>query len=332
MIPNVAITYAFGKFVFVAVDMAIALLLLRILQLRGVAPGDAIKYIAVLLFHPLATNVTTRGSADGLICLMVLAVIYLLMVRRLWSAAVVYGFAVHFKIYPIIYALPLVLFLDSDYERFLDRRESPSSHLCAAVADAPTPPVAGDSDGLPDTFADSDKSDLTTMSPQPSPSRSHRSLTTPSSSSAQRSSSRSRATRGRHRRRGANETAETALTEHSAAEAKANTDVRQGAASAGSESTSWLQVFMGLFTWRRIGFALVSGGVFLLLKVILYKLYVVLRSPLLSAAHSPSYVLALFDLFSLYPLDCLRYSCCALSFSLCPRLPLSRARCGSICG
>eukprot|EP01138_Halocafeteria_seosinensis_P009976 gb/GECG01010188.1/.p1 GENE.gb/GECG01010188.1/~~gb/GECG01010188.1/.p1 ORF type:complete len:486 (+),score=15.69 gb/GECG01010188.1/:1-1458(+) len=118
MIPNVAVHSAFGKFVFVVVDLCIMLLLWKIMRIRGVQSPDIVKSMTVFLFHPVVANVTTRGSADGIVTMLVLAVLYLLLRGRVWVAAICYGVAVHFKIYPIIYALPLVLFLDDDYEHF----------------------------------------------------------------------------------------------------------------------------------------------------------------------------------------------------------------------
>lgn len=44
--------------------------------------------------------------------IMVVGVLYLLINERYKSAAFLYGFVVHFKIYPIIYALPIYFWID----------------------------------------------------------------------------------------------------------------------------------------------------------------------------------------------------------------------------
>lgn len=87
MIPNVIVHKGFGKFVFVLVDIGIMLLLWRIMRMRGIEIPDITKSISLFLFHPVAANVTTRGSADGITTLLVLAVVYLLLRGRVWSAA-----------------------------------------------------------------------------------------------------------------------------------------------------------------------------------------------------------------------------------------------------
>lgn len=88
MIPNVIWHYSIGKFVFVAVDGGIVYLLWNILRLRGVRPNDIVKSLLVFLFHPLAANVTTRGSADGIVTFLVLIVVYCLLKKRVWLAAI----------------------------------------------------------------------------------------------------------------------------------------------------------------------------------------------------------------------------------------------------
>lgn len=73
---------------------------------------------ATLVFSPLAINLSTRGSADSLTCALASGMLYALMrytKRRdrgmLLVAAVVFGVLVHFRLFPIIFALPLTLFI-----------------------------------------------------------------------------------------------------------------------------------------------------------------------------------------------------------------------------
>lgn len=65
-------------------------------------------------FNPVIFNVSTRGNADTIIAYLVLITIYLLLKQRYVLAAITFGLSVHFKIYPIIYALPMYLFIDHD--------------------------------------------------------------------------------------------------------------------------------------------------------------------------------------------------------------------------
>lgn len=115
MIPNVIGMPVFGKLVFVAVDMLIGHLIRLILAARGVADDTITFASALYLLNPLILNVATRGSADGLVVVLVLATVYTLMSRRVTLSALLFGLAVHVKIYPIVYALPLVLAMDASF-------------------------------------------------------------------------------------------------------------------------------------------------------------------------------------------------------------------------
>jgi phosphatidylinositol glycan class M len=61
--------------------------------------------------NPFVANMSTRGSAESLICLTTLAVPWLLQKNKVILSSIVFGAAVHLKLYPIIYALPIALYL-----------------------------------------------------------------------------------------------------------------------------------------------------------------------------------------------------------------------------
>lgn len=65
----------------------------------------------VWLFNPLAANMSSRGNADAVVLTLVLSVVLLLLRGRVRGAAIVFGTAVHFRIYPIVYAPAFVAFL-----------------------------------------------------------------------------------------------------------------------------------------------------------------------------------------------------------------------------
>jgi len=62
--------------------------------------------------NPIIFNVTSRGNADTMVAMMVAGVLLLLLNRSIFLSAVLFGFVVHFKIYPIIYALPIYFWID----------------------------------------------------------------------------------------------------------------------------------------------------------------------------------------------------------------------------
>ncbi|CDJ49735.1 GPI mannosyltransferase 1, putative [Eimeria brunetti] len=61
------------------------------------------------LFHPVVATVSARGNADSIPCLLVLLTVAAVRARKLILSAVLYGLAVHLKVYPVIYGVPILL-------------------------------------------------------------------------------------------------------------------------------------------------------------------------------------------------------------------------------
>ena len=103
---------AYGKILFSAVDLMVGYLIYRLLRLKGWHSVDAARQSALFwLLNPMALAISTRGNAESLVCACVLGVIYFLMVRKRLEAALLFGFSVHFKIFPIIYTPSILIFL-----------------------------------------------------------------------------------------------------------------------------------------------------------------------------------------------------------------------------
>ena len=103
---------AYGKMLFSSVDLMVGYLIYRLLRLKGWHSVDAARHSALFwLLNPMALAISTRGNAESLVCACVLGVVYLLMVRKRLEAALLFGFSVHFKIFPIIYAPSILMFL-----------------------------------------------------------------------------------------------------------------------------------------------------------------------------------------------------------------------------
>lgn len=109
VIPAVLTANPLGKVVFTLSDLGAAYYCFHML-LRFTTERSA-KWMVVIwiLFNPVVLNVSTRGNSDMLISFMSMGVLAKFAEGRHFTAAAILGFAVHFKIYPVIYALPLVL-------------------------------------------------------------------------------------------------------------------------------------------------------------------------------------------------------------------------------
>lgn len=113
LIPNIYLTALFGKLLFVICDVISAYLMYRILHFRGMGNDKACWYCALWLLNPLPIAVSSRGNAESVLVVLVVATLYYMENRSLVKAAVCYGLSVHMKIYPVTYALPIALSLQT---------------------------------------------------------------------------------------------------------------------------------------------------------------------------------------------------------------------------
>ncbi|KAL7104305.1 hypothetical protein ACP275_08G235500 [Erythranthe tilingii] len=112
LMPNSFIHRSWGKFIFSASDLLVGSLIHRILKLRGVPEKLRTYSTMVWLFNPFTITIGTRGNCEPIVCSMILWILLCLMKDHFVQAAFWYGLVVHLRIYPIIYALPIILLLD----------------------------------------------------------------------------------------------------------------------------------------------------------------------------------------------------------------------------
>jgi phosphatidylinositol glycan class M len=113
-IPN-HVWFEFGKLLFAAGDIATGWLIMPILAKRkGMGTERALKYASLWLLNPMVANISTRGSSEGLLAVLVVALLWAVLERKIRIAGLLLGLGVHFKIYPFIYAASIWWWLGSD--------------------------------------------------------------------------------------------------------------------------------------------------------------------------------------------------------------------------
>ncbi|KAG2447595.1 hypothetical protein HYH02_007518 [Chlamydomonas schloesseri] len=111
VLPNIWLHPAFGKVLFSAADLLVAGLLSHLLRAAGASPRLRAVATAAWLFNPYTATISTRGSCDVLSVLLLLGLLVMLLHGADVAAGALYGLAVHFRIYPVIYGPATVLFL-----------------------------------------------------------------------------------------------------------------------------------------------------------------------------------------------------------------------------
>ncbi|CAL9231126.1 unnamed protein product [Arabidopsis halleri] len=115
--PNSFFHRSWGKFLFSASDLLVGWFVHKILRERKVPEKICTYSVMVWLLNPFTFTIGTRGNCEPIVCAMILWIIISLMRGNLSQAAFWYGLVVHFRVYPIIYALPIILVLDSQIFR-----------------------------------------------------------------------------------------------------------------------------------------------------------------------------------------------------------------------
>ena len=110
MVPNIAWSPNVGKLLFALFDVFAGYLIYTILRSGGLCGEARARLSSCLwLYNPLVMNVSTRGSAESVIVSLVLLTVHLYQQKVFILTGLVYGLAIHMKIYPIIFCLTLFL-------------------------------------------------------------------------------------------------------------------------------------------------------------------------------------------------------------------------------
>lgn len=124
--------FSSGKVLFAVADLVAGWLIVRLLTNGTLLGGSkaavnlepreqqakqqswALQLASIWLLNPMVATISTRGSSEGLLCAVVMALLCAVVEHRFDSAAILLGFAVHFKIYPFIYAPAIIWWMDAE--------------------------------------------------------------------------------------------------------------------------------------------------------------------------------------------------------------------------
>lgn len=109
--PNIFWTVHFGKFVFILFDLLTGYLIFNILQSKQASQTLSVVAAGLWIFNPISATVSVRGNAESIMSFLVLICLKFLIDRHIFAAGFVYALSIHFKIYPVTYALAIYLFL-----------------------------------------------------------------------------------------------------------------------------------------------------------------------------------------------------------------------------
>ncbi|KAI1173574.1 glycosyltransferase family 50 protein [Nemania sp. FL0916] len=110
------VCFSLGKVLFAAADLLAGYLIIRVLRShKGMPLGRACAFASIWLLNPMVAAISTRGSSEGLLGVLVTALLWAVLERRVVLSAVLLGLGVHFKIYPFIYAPAVVWWMDDEH-------------------------------------------------------------------------------------------------------------------------------------------------------------------------------------------------------------------------
>ncbi|KAJ5810708.1 uncharacterized protein N7503_002926 [Penicillium pulvis] len=123
--PWSSVTFAFGKILFALADVLAGWLAVQLLtRFYRLSPERALRYVAAAwLWNPMVANISTRGSSEGFLGVLVAALLWATLTRKAVLAGLILGLAVHFKIYPFIYGISILWWWDAERDGAVSARD-----------------------------------------------------------------------------------------------------------------------------------------------------------------------------------------------------------------
>ena len=94
-----------GKFILILVDIICGHLHYKFNIHQGTNRLNSKLFLSLWLFNPVTIAISTRGSFEPIITVLVLTSVFLLTNNHYILAGLMYGLTIHIKLYPIIYAI-----------------------------------------------------------------------------------------------------------------------------------------------------------------------------------------------------------------------------------
>ncbi|KAK6464239.1 GPI mannosyltransferase 1 [Scheffersomyces coipomensis] len=116
-------TYSFGKFIFMFSDLITGYIISKLLQISKtskISHSKALILSSIWLLNPMVITISTRGSSESVLTVMIMASVYFLMKDNIFISALWMGLAIHFKIYPIIYLTAIAYYLSNKSKPFIN--------------------------------------------------------------------------------------------------------------------------------------------------------------------------------------------------------------------
>ncbi|KAK4142867.1 family 50 putative glycosyltransferase [Dichotomopilus funicola] len=127
-----AALFSSGKVLFAISDLVAGWLLERVLA-KSMERSRARKFAAIWLLNPMVATISTRGSSEGVLGVLVMALLSSVLSKRVTLAGLLLGFSVHFKIYPFIYAPAIIWWMDAD--RMSSKKNTPPKLQASSIPD-----------------------------------------------------------------------------------------------------------------------------------------------------------------------------------------------------
>ncbi|AMD22764.1 HHL006Cp [Eremothecium sinecaudum] len=110
LLPNHWLNWIhFGKLLFVIFDILTGVLILALL--KRCTPRTRLILASVWLLNPMVITISTRGNSESLLSFAIMLALFLLEKQQYALAGLAYGLSIHLKIYPIIYSVPISIYV-----------------------------------------------------------------------------------------------------------------------------------------------------------------------------------------------------------------------------